>query len=53
MNLAIKRPGNGIESFWGYAKTRLAKFRGIHKESFNLHLKECEFRFNYRHENNY
>ena len=44
---------NGIESFWGYAKTRLAKFRGIRKESFNLHLKECEFRFNYRHENIY
>ncbi len=44
---------NGIESFWGYAKTRLSKFRGIHKSSFYLHLKECEFRFNYRHENIY
>ena len=36
---------NGIESFWGYAKTRLSKFRGI---VFELHLKECEFRFNNR-----
>jgi transposase len=44
---------NGIESFWGYAKTRLSKFRGIHKSSFYLHLKESEFRFNYRHENLY
>jgi len=44
---------NGIESFWGFAKTRLVKFRGIRKESFYFHLKECEFRFNYRHENIY
>ena len=44
---------NGIENFWGLAKTRLAKFRGIHKSNFYLHLKECEFRFNYRHENLY
>ena len=44
---------NGIENFWGLAKTRLAKFRGIHKSTFYLHLKECEFRFNYRHENLY
>ena len=44
---------NGIESFWGYAKTRLAKFRGIHRNLFYLHLKESEFRFNYRHENIY
>ena len=40
---------NGIESFWGFAKTRLSKFRGITKDSFYYHLKECEFRFNYRH----
>jgi transposase-like protein len=39
---------NGIESFWGYAKTRLSRFRGINKTSFLLHLKECEFRFNNR-----
>ena len=44
---------NGIESFWGYAKTRLSKFRGMHKKSFYLHLKESEFRFNYRHVNMY
>lgn len=39
---------NGIENFWGLAKTRLAKFKGISKNTFYLHLKECEFRFNYR-----
>ena len=37
---------NGIENFWGYAKHRLAKFKGIKKENFLLHLKECEFRYN-------
>ena len=39
---------NGIEGFWGYAKVRLVKFRGLSKNTFYLHLKECEFRFNYR-----
>ena len=44
---------NGIESFWAYAKTRLVKFRGLQKHSFYFHLKECEFRFNHRHEDIY
>jgi len=44
---------NGIENFWGLAKTRLTKFRGISKNTFYLHLKECEFRFNYRSKNLY
>ncbi|MBU2590620.1 MAG: IS1595 family transposase, partial [Nitrospinae bacterium] len=39
---------NGIEGFWGYAKTRLSGFRGMSKKTFHLHLKECEFRFNNR-----
>ena len=39
---------NGIEGFWGCAKVRLAKFRGMHPETFFLHLKETEFRFNHR-----
>jgi transposase-like protein len=37
---------NGIESFWGCTKNRLVKFKGMDKMMFNLHLKECEFRFN-------
>ena len=36
---------NGIKNFWGYAKHRLAKFRGISKNNFILHLKETEFRW--------
>lgn len=44
---------NGIENFWGIAKTRLSKFRGMNKNTFYLHLKECEFRFNNRHKNLY
>ena len=39
---------NGIESFWSYAKRRLAKFNGLTDKKFILHLKECEFRFNNR-----
>ena len=42
---------NGIEGFWGYAKVRLAKFRGMHAQTFMLHLKETEFRYNLRHRN--
>src|SRR5574344_1790732 len=44
---------NGIEGFWGYAKSRLTKFRGMSPATFYLHLKECEFRFNFRGQNLY
>jgi transposase-like protein len=44
---------NGIEGFWGFAKSRLSKFKGIHRSTIYLHLKECEFRFNYRNEDLY
>ena len=44
---------NGIESFWSYAKRRLMKFHGVHHNTFSLHLKECQFRFNYRDRNIY
>ena len=37
---------NGIESFWSFAKRRLAQFNGLSSKTFYLHLKECEFRFN-------
>lgn len=39
---------NGIENFWGLAKVRLMKYRGMHPQTFNFHLKESEFRFNHR-----
>jgi len=44
---------NGIENFWGIAKMRLAKFRGLCRATLRLHLKECEFRFNHRRDNLY
>ena len=44
---------NGIESFWSFAKHRLAQFHGIRKDKFALHLKETEFRFNHRHHDLY
>jgi transposase-like protein len=44
---------NGIESFWGYAKHRLAQFHEVRKDKFELHLKETEFRLNHRHDNLY
>ena len=44
---------NGIEGFWGFAKVRLVKFKGIPEATFHLHLKETEWRFNYRHSDKY
>ena len=38
---------NGIESFWSFAKRRLSKFNGSSK-NFELHLKECQFRYNHK-----
>lgn len=37
---------NGIESFWSFAKRRLAKFNGLPRTTLILHIKECEFRYN-------
>ncbi len=39
---------NGIDGFQGCAKTRLARFRGLHQQTFCPHLKECEFHYNHR-----
>jgi len=44
---------NGIESFWSFAKRRLAQFNGLSDQTFYLHLKECEWRFNLRTQNIY
>ncbi len=44
---------NGIESFWSFAKRRLQKFNGVPRHTFYLHLKECQWRFNQRHDNLY
>lgn len=37
-----------ISVFWGSAKSRLLKFRGLNKNTLYLHVKECEFRYNFR-----
>lgn len=42
---------NGIENFWGYCKHRLSKFKGIKRDMFILHLKECEYRYNVKKDN--
>ncbi|NLK66413.1 MAG: IS1595 family transposase [Campylobacteraceae bacterium] len=42
---------NGIENFWGYCKHRLSKFKGIKRDNFILHLKECEYRYNIKKDN--
>ena len=41
---------NGIENFWSFAKRRLAKFNGVSRKTFLLHLKECEFRYNHKYD---
>lgn len=39
-----RRHINGIEAFWSFTKRRLAKFNGV-RSTFELHLKECEWRY--------
>jgi transposase len=39
-----------FDLFWSLAKSRLSKFRGLNRNTAYLHVKECEFRFNYRGE---
>jgi transposase len=42
-----------LDSFWGLATQRLAKFKGVPRSTLRLHLKECEFRFNHREDDLY
>lgn len=44
---------DNLDNFWQFAKERLGKFQGVAKHKFYLHLKECEFRFNFRNDNLY
>lgn len=37
-----------IDLFWGMLKARLVKFRGLNGNTLYLHVKETEFRYNYR-----
>jgi transposase len=40
--------GDCIEAFMGFARKRLTRQTVLGAGSFELHLKECEFRFNHR-----
>ena len=42
-----------IDLFWGMLKSRLVKFRGLNCSTLYLHVKETEFRYNYRNEDLY
>jgi transposase len=50
----VDATGNGknyhddISVFWGNTRNRLLKFRGMNKNTLYLHVKESEFRYNYR-----
>jgi transposase len=46
----LKTGNDDISGFWGLARNRLMKFRGLNRNTLYLHIKECEFRFNHRHE---
>ncbi|WP_143309805.1 hypothetical protein [Chitinophaga vietnamensis] len=42
-----------VDAFWGLTKHRLAKFKGLNRNTAYLHLKECEYRFNHRNDDLY
>lgn len=46
----MKTSNDDISGFWGLTRNRLMKFRGLNRNTLYLHIKECEFRFNYRNE---
>ncbi len=43
-----KSQQDDITVFWGNTRSRLLKFRGMNKNTLYLHVKESEFRYNYR-----
>ena len=38
------------DGFWGFIRGRMQNFRGLRKSTLLLHIRECEFRYNYRRE---
>ncbi|MFT3936481.1 MAG: HTH domain-containing protein [Chitinophagaceae bacterium] len=45
-----KSYADDISVFWGNTRNRLLKFRGMNKNTLYLHVKESEFRYNYRND---
>lgn len=39
-----------IDKFWQYCDHRLARFNGIPSSTIPLHIQECAFRYNHRHD---
>ena len=48
MTVNGKNYQDDITVFWGNTRSRLLKFRGMNKNTLYLHVKESEFRYNYR-----
>lgn len=46
--MSMRQHINGIDNFWGDAKTKLKSYYGVSRGHFYFYLKEMEFRFNYR-----
>ena len=55
LSSTLAKPGyvNNLEFFWQFTKERMGKFQGVAKHKYYLHLKESEFRFNFRNDNLY
>jgi transposase len=49
-NGKFRVPMDEFDIFWGMLKSRLVKFRGLNGSTLYLHVKETEFRYNYRNE---
>ncbi|MEA3547551.1 MAG: IS1595 family transposase [Thermodesulfobacteriota bacterium] len=50
---AAKKTITATEHFWAMNKERFARLRGVKENLFLFHLKEWEFRYNYRNEDIY
>ena len=51
-NKSSKKQIDELQNFWGYTKTKLKKYHGIHKKYLPLYFKEMQFRFNNRNNAN-
>lgn len=50
MRLRSLEPVEEVVDFWNFTKRRLQKFRGMNKSTLHLHIRECEFRYNFRND---
>jgi hypothetical protein len=45
-----KKRENTITRFWSFFEEFIVQYKGIKNENFIYYLKECEFKFNYSHD---